>query len=55
MSKAYKDFSPCKGCDKRKVTCHANCEAYKGWVKSGIEIVKNPLPWDEMKRRSKRQ
>ena len=55
MSKAYKDLSPCKGCEKRSAECHAKCEAYKAWKKSGIEIVTNPLPWDEMKRRSKRR
>lgn len=55
MSKAYKDFSPCKGCDKRSAVCHATCKEYQAWAKTGIEIVKNPLPWDEMKRRSKRR
>ena len=55
MSKAYKDLSPCKGCDKRSAECHAKCEAYKAWKKTGIEIEKIPMPFDEMRVRSKRR
>ena len=55
MSKAYKDLSPCKGCEKRVVGCHATCKEYQAWQKSSIEIVTHPLPWDEMKRGGKRR
>jgi hypothetical protein len=37
MAKAYKDECPCKGCRERTPTCHAECEKYKAWVRSGIE------------------
>lgn len=55
MSKAYKELSPCKGCEKRVVGCHGNCEAYKRWQKSGIEIVIPPMPYDILKTRGKRR
>ena len=25
---------PCKGCDRRSVTCHSNCEGYIAWKKA---------------------
>ena len=55
MSKAYKELSPCKGCDKRVVGCHAECKEYQAWTKTGVQIVTQPLPWNEMRIRSKRR
>lgn len=55
MSKAYLLPNPCKGCKERVVGCHGVCKKHHDWKKSGIEIVTNPLPWDEMKRGGKRR
>lgn len=29
---------PCNGCEKRTITCHGVCEAYKGW-KAWLDVV----------------
>lgn len=29
-----KIVSPCQGCEKRQVGCHASCEAYKTFAKN---------------------
>lgn len=54
MSKAYKEIPPCKGCDKRTVTCHGICKKYIEWKNSGIEIEKIPF-FEIRKSRRKRK
>ena len=55
MSKAYKDLSPCKGCEKRSAECHAKCEAYNAWAKSGIEIKEIFIEFDTKQKRRLRK
>lgn len=38
MSKYYPTKNPCKGCTRRTVGCHTNCEDYKEWVNNGVEV-----------------
>lgn len=26
-----REVSPCKGCDRRQIGCHAGCEEYAAW------------------------
>jgi hypothetical protein len=52
MSIAYYGFCPCKGCNERKVGCHASCVAYKEWKKNSVEIVE---PFVNKKRRRRRK
>lgn len=33
--------SPCKGCEKRVLRCHADCERYKEFQKGIEQIRKN--------------
>jgi hypothetical protein len=52
MAIAYYGFCPCKGCNERKVGCHASCVAYKEWKKNSVEIVKDDyFPFDKKKAR----
>ncbi len=32
---------PCKGCEKRSIECHAECEAYKKYRKENEVVRKN--------------
>ena len=52
MAKAYYDICPCKGCNERKIGCHANCEKYNSWKNNGVEINNEPFI-DKKKRRRK--
>ena len=53
MAIAYYGFCPCKGCNERKVGCHASCVAYKEWKKNSAEIKVNVVGFDKKKRRKK--
>ncbi len=37
-SKTMINETPCRHCTKRKINCHANCEAYLGWRKKADEL-----------------
>lgn len=31
-------MTPCRGCDKRRVNCHAECKDYLAWRKKADEL-----------------
>lgn len=36
--KVYNGECPCRGCTKRSATCHGECEEYKRWCATGVEV-----------------
>lgn len=53
MPKSYATVAPCKGCEKRRVGCHATCKEYAIWKNAGIEIIE-PF-YDNKKGRKRRR
>lgn len=53
--KAYKEISPCKGCEKRVVGCHVKCQDYNKWKKTGIEIKEPFIEYETNRKRRQRK